>query len=348
MSATIEINQGSYKIRGADTSMAGYRFALLAQYREGKDGGYVTVDGATCSPANSGVPERAIRIRCDSAASYSVVEGFEPEVVEPVARATQSRETDEEIIERTRARFNVLHDMTQAVKEGNVRAMIVTGPPGVGKSFGVEEVLNRNDIFDTLGNRKPKYEVVKGAMSAIGLYVKLYQYAEQGNVIVFDDCDSVLLDDLSLNILKAALDTSKKRRIAWNTDSAVLRREGVPDSFEFKAGAIFITNIKFDNIKSKKLKDHLEALESRCHYIDLQMDTEREKVLRIQQIVEDGMLDSYEFDPVAKDEVVNFVKTNAKKLRELSLRTVLKVADLRKAFPMTWDSMAAVTVMKRG
>ena len=78
------------------------------------------------------------------------------------------------------------------------------------------------------------------------------------------------------------------------------------------------------------------------------MDTEREKVLRIQQIVEDGMLDSYEFDPVAKDEVVNFVKTNAKKLRELSLRTVLKVADLRKAFPMTWDSMAAVTVMKRG
>ena len=83
-------------------------------------------------------------------------------------------------------------------------------------------------------------------MSAIGLYTKLYEYSDKGNVVVFDDCDSVLLDDLALNILKAALDTSKKRRISWNTDSTYLRKEGIPDSFEFNAGAIFITNIKFE------------------------------------------------------------------------------------------------------
>ena len=109
-------------------------------------------------------------------------------------------ETDEQIIERTRLRFEILKDMTKAVKTGDVRAMIVTGPPGVGKSFGVEEVLNKDDLFDQIGQRKPKYEVVKGAMSAVGLYSKLYQYSEKGNVIVFDDCDSVLLDDLSLNL----------------------------------------------------------------------------------------------------------------------------------------------------
>jgi hypothetical protein len=164
---------------------------------------------------------------------------------------------------------------------------------------------------------------------------------------VFDDCDSVLLDDLSLNILKAALDTSKKRTISWNTDSSMLRREGVPDRFEFKGGAIFITNIKFENVRSKKLQDHLAALESRCHYIDLQMDTDREKVLRIKQIVADGMLDSYEFEDIQKDEVVEFVDGNRSRLRELSLRTVLKVADLRKSFPSNWKAMADVTVMKR-
>jgi DNA-binding NarL/FixJ family response regulator len=185
-------------------------------------------------------------------------------------------------------------------------------------------------------------------MSAVGLYSKLYQYSEKGNVIVFDDCDSVLLDDLSLNILKAALDTSKKRTISWNTDSRLLRSEGVPDKFEFKAGAIFITNIKFENVRSKKLQDHLAALESRCHYIDLQMDTDREKVLRIKQIVTDGMLDSYEFEQIQKDEVIEFILENKSKLRELSLRTVLKTADLRKSFPTTWKSMAEVTIMKRG
>jgi DNA-binding NarL/FixJ family response regulator len=267
---------------------------------------------------------------------------------EPVPDDVTLNETDDEIVERLRSRFEVLKDMTKAVKEGHVRAMIVTGPPGVGKSYGIEEVLSKDDLFDQIGNRKPKYEIVKGAMSAVGLYKKLYQYSDKGNIIVFDDCDSVLLDDLSLNILKGALDSSKKRTISWNTDSRVLRQEGVPDKFEFKAGAIFITNIKFEHVRSKKLKDHLEALESRCHYIDLQMDTQREKVLRIKQITADGMLDHYEFEPVVKDEIIEYVMMNKDKMRELSLRTVLKVADLRKSFPTQWQGMAEVTVMKRG
>ena len=257
-----------------------------------------------------------------------------------------AHKTDEEIIEKTRARFQVLTDMTRAVKAGDVRAMIVTGPPGVGKSFGVEEVLAKDDLFNTLGERKPKYEIVKGAMSAIGLYSKLYKFSEPKNIVVFDDCDSILLDDVALNILKAALDTSKKRTISWNTDSRVLRSEGVPDKFDFKGGAIFITNLKFENVRSKKLQEHLAALESRCHFIDLRMDTDREKVLRIKQIVKDGMLDSYELEDTAKDEIVNFILENRSHMRELSLRTVLKCADLKKSFPANWQNMAKVTVMK--
>jgi len=258
-------------------------------------------------------------------------------------------ETDEEILDRLRDRFGILEDMTRAVKKGDVRAMIVTGPPGVGKSFGVEKVLSKHDVFADVANdsKLKKYEVVKGAMSAIGLYSKLYEYSDKKCILVFDDCDSVLLDDLSLNILKAALDTSKKRTIHWNTDSRLLRSEGVPNSFEFKGGAIFITNIKFDHVKSKKLKDHLEALESRCHYLDLTIDTEREKVLRIKQVVtEHGMLDSYELSDQAKLDVVDFVEANKDRMRELSLRTVLKVADLRASMPDKWRAVAEVTCMR--
>ena len=186
-------------------------------------------------------------------------------------------------------------------------------------------------------------------MSALGLYAKLYEYSDEKSVLVFDDCDSVLLDELSLNILKGALDSSKKRYIAWNTDSRLLRSEGIPDRFEFKGAAIFITNIKFEHVRSKKLKDHLDALESRCHYIDLQMDTQREKILRIKQVVnEAGMLDDHEFTEEQKAEVVDFIEANQSKLRELSLRMVLKIADLRKSFPTTWQAMAKTTCMKRG
>ena len=356
MTALIEIREGTYKIRGNDTSMAGFRFELVEGFKASATGGYVTVNGSSVQPKNTGIPDRSIRIKCDSIDSYVVVSGAVPATPAgdksleqiKVSDAVVAHETDDAIIERLRNRFEVLKDMTQAVKEGTVRAMIVTGPPGVGKSFGVDEVLSKDDLFDTLGQRKPKYEIVKGAMSAIGLYSKLYEYSEKGNVIVFDDCDSVLLDDLSLNILKAALDSSKKRTISWNTDSRMLRQEGVPDKFEFKAGAIFITNIKFENVRSKKLQDHLAALESRCHYIDLQMDTDREKCLRIKQITQDGMLDTYDFEGNEKEEIIEYIMTNRAKMRELSLRTVLKVADLRKSFPNNWTSMAEVTVMKRG
>ena len=258
-------------------------------------------------------------------------------------------ETDEEIMIRLGKRFEILEDMTRAVKKGDVRAMIVTGPPGVGKSFGVEKVLSRHDVFADVANdgKLKKYEVVKGAMSAIGLYKKLYEFSDRKCILVFDDCDSILLEDLSLNILKAALDSSKKRTIHWNTDSRLLRSEGVPNSFEFKGGAIFISNIKFDHVKSKKLKDHLEALESRCHYLDLTIDTVREKMLRIRQVVRDcGMLDDYGFEDAAKAEVVDFIEANKTKMRELSLRMVLKVADLRKSMPANWQAVAEVTCIR--
>ena len=260
----------------------------------------------------------------------------------------QSNETDAEIIERMRERFEILDDMTRAVKKGAVRAMIVTGAPGVGKSYGVEQVLGKHQLLADVANdsKLKKFEIVKGAMSALGLYKKLYEYSDAKCILVFDDCDSVLLDDLSLNILKAALDTSKKRMIHWNTDSRLLREEGVPNSFEFKGGAIFITNINFQNIRSKKLQDHLAALESRCHYIDLTIHSERDKMLRIKQIVGDGMLADYEFSAEQTAELVEFIDVNKRKLRELSLRTVLKAADLIKSFPHKWQRVAEVSLMR--
>ena len=355
--------EGYYNIRGNPVNVGGMTFKLVEDFKVGKDGeGYVTVDGSS----QPGFPERNIRVKCRQGA-YSAAGSTQPipegvsmltalkskkgETVTDftqvkVADSAVTHETDEQIIERTRMRFQILQDMTQAVKGGDVRAMIVTGPPGVGKSFGVEEVLAKDDLFDMMGQRKPKYEIVKGAMSAIGLYSKLYKYSDPKSILVFDDCDSILLDDVALNILKAALDSSKKRTISWNTDSRVLRSEGVPDKFDFKGGAIFITNLKFENVRSKKLQEHLAALESRCHYIDLRMDTDREKMLRIKQIVKDGMLDSYELEDIAKDEVVNFIDEHRNVMRELSLRTVLKVADLRKSFANNWQNMARVTVMR--
>ena len=329
----IKIINGTYRLRGKETDMSGIVFPMAKEFTMGTSGGAVTVD----STSVTGLPNRNIKIKCSSPEDY--------QLVGEAAKNDLPEESDAEIVERIRERFDMLKDMTKAVKKGNVRAMIVSGPPGVGKSHGVEEVLDRYATMESLGAGKT-HEVIKGAMSPIGLYCKLFNMADKGKVVVFDDCDSIFQDDLSLNILKAALDSKKNRWIHWNTDSFKLRNEGVPDKFKFEASAIFITNLKFDKVKGK-LREHLEALESRCHYMDLTIDSDKDKVLRIKQVVQDGMLDDRKLSEDVKTDIMDFVEINKSKLRELSLRTVLKVADLATAFPDRWEAMAENTVMRR-
>jgi len=340
MTQMVYVKNGSYGAPGKAADVSDIAFKLVEGYKEGARGGYVTVDGRSAT----GFPERNIRIKCDSEDDVMHV-GADGWI--ELEETVKPHETDEEIMARIGSRFEMLEEMTAATKKGQVKALIVTGAPGVGKSHGVERVLGMHDTYSLMTDTPPTYEVVKGAMSALGLYMKLYEYSDANNILVFDDCDSILLDDLSLNILKAALDSKKSRRISWNTDSRVLNNEGIPNSFEFKGSVIFITNIKFENVRSAKLKAHLEAIESRCHYMDLTIDTMHEKILRIRQVVRTNMLGDYALSAQVKEDIIDFVDTNKDRLRELSLRTVIKIADLAVAFPNKWETIAATTVMKR-
>lgn len=260
----------------------------------------------------------------------------------------ESNETDDEIIERLRERFQILEDMTRAVKQGHVRAMIVSGAAGVGKSWGVENVLADYQLIADIANNEKlrQFEVVKGKISALGLYAKLYQYRDPKNVIVFDDIDDVLMEESCLNILKAAVNTSGSCTVHWNTDSRKLDREDIPNSFDFRGGLIFITNINLADVRSKRTASHIRALESRCHTIDLTIHTQREILLRIRQLIKDGMLDNYGFAQETVDEIVNFIEDNKGQAEVLDLRTVIKLADLCRAFPDRWKAMANVTLLK--
>ena len=336
MTATIRVKQGSYR----NTPVGGQVFELVEQFKTGAKGGFVTVKNGGSFP---GFPEN-VRVAVSSPADYEFVTG--EDAVQTVACDTVA-ETDEQAIERIRERFDILHAMTKAATNGDIRAMIVSGPPGVGKSFGVEQEIEKACLFDQIAGKRLRAEVVKGSATALGLYSTLYKYSDSNCVLVFDACDSILLDDVALNLLKGALDSGKKRKISWLSDSNLLRREGIPDSFNFNGSVIFITNLKFDQMKSQKLRDHLDALQSRCHYLDLTLDTQRDKVLRIKQIAADGELFAdYDFEKCVEDEIIAFMEINKNKLRELSLRMALKIADLRKSFPSNWMMMAKTTCMK--
>jgi hypothetical protein len=73
----------------------------------------------------------------------------------------------------------------------------------------------------------------------------------------------------------------------------------------------------------------------------------RDRFLRIKQIYRKGELFAdYDFTPEQGDEVIAFMEQNQTKLREMSLRMALKIADLTKVSADNWKALAATTCMK--
>jgi hypothetical protein len=292
-----------------------------------------------------------IQVKDSTAFEYLSVK-HQPTTVREVPTSI-TYESDEDAMNRIASRFAILDQMTAATINGDIRAMIVSGPPGVGKSFGVEQQLEKFSLFDQLADKKIRYEIIKGAITPLHLYAQLYKFQDAKNVIVFDDIDSVFSDELSLNILKAALDSGKRRKIFWNSDSHMLRREGIPDNFDFKGSVIFITNLNLGDVKSKKMQDHMEALQSRCHYLDLTINDTRDKMLRIRQVHRDasrnkigGLFADYDFEGTEDEDIMTFMWENRTRLREISLRCALKIADLIRISQSGWRELALITVCK--
>ncbi len=341
--STIRILSGSYRNQPVVDEV----FTLVKGFQTGKKGNYVTVK----NEGQFAIAIAEVKVKVDSIEDIQFMNGEEVlgNVIEFKAKQEVSSETETEAMDRIALRFGILDEMASACISGDIRAMIVSGPPGVGKSHGVETQMEKASMFDKIADKKIRFNVVKGAMTALGLYAQLYKYSDRKNVLIFDDCDSVFGDELALNILKAALDSGKTRKICWNSDSRLLREEGIPNQFNFNGSAIFITNLKFENVKSKKLQDHLEALQSRCHFLDLTINSERDKMLRIKQVHRDadgGVFKDYDFEEIQSNEILEFMWENHGKLRELSLRMCLKIADLVKISPTNWKNLARTTCMK--
>lgn len=254
-------------------------------------------------------------------------------------------ETDQEIEQKLNDRFEVLADMTEAATVGAIRSMIVSGPGGLGKSYTVEKTLSSWDPNGT------NYTVVRGFIRATGLFKLLYQNRAPGQVLVFDDADSVFLDDVSVNLLKAVCDSTEKRIVSYMSEGVLIddeTAERLPKSFEFEGTIIFITNMDFDGMidRGSKLAPHLEAMLTRSHYIDLAMKTRRDYIIRIKQVVAAGMLRGRGLDAEAETDVMEFIDENQDCLRELSLRMAIKLADIRKRNSKTWKKTARVTCCK--
>lgn len=317
-----------------------------------------------CARETAGFPDKTIYIYIPNSDAIEAAE-------KPAAYGDQR--TDEQIQGHIGDVFEFMELLTEGTCQGKVRATIISGGAGVGKSFGVEKILRESSIYDRLawdedgeddedvrrtevvGSQKkfqPKYTILKGATSAVILYATLHKYSEAGEVLVLDDSDSVFQDIDSLNILKAALDTGPRRILTYSKDSHILKEKGVPNKFEYKGSIIFITNIDFEayceNRPNSSLTPHLKALMSRCHYLDMGLHTPRERLLQVKLVHEtSGFLFQHGCDAKAAQEVIDYMDENAHCLREVSLRAAISIAEKRALAPTKWRQMTQLMEFKK-
>ena len=283
------------------------------------------------SPENGGVPTSKLKAML----------GVDiPEMVIP-----ERTESDGEIEARLTQNFMAMDIMVSAVALGKARAMIISGPPGLGKSYGVAKILEK------VAAKGVKAEMVRGFAHPTGMYKTLYEYRDSKSCVVFDDCDSAFLDEGSLNLLKTACDTTRTRKLSWLAETHMKdgSSESLPNSFEFEGSIIFITNYDFDYLiaKSKSLGPHFEALQSRSYYLDLDIKTPRDRLIRIKQVVKMGGLKEHGVNPTQEYMLMAFLEKHAAEFRELSIRTLVKLVSLMRIHDTRWQALAKAVMFKR-
>lgn len=311
-----------------------------------------SVPGATTSAASvSSVKSKArkqglLNSTASTTSAADLVARFAPEDLPEV--------TDEERSDRIRTRFNTLERMAMKVTDGDLPAIIVSGPPGLGKSFTVEQVLSEkygdpiSPLDEGFDAEAPTYDMICGTITPPGLILALWNM-RNGGVVVLDDCDDVFRDETCLNILKAVLDSSERRIVSYRKQAHWMDEYGIPQSFEFKGSVVFCTNIDFEAAirKGTPMAPHFEALIDRSLYLHLSMRTQDDFIMRIQHVaLEDGLLNSKGLDDEQAEEIFEFIVQNKDRFYGLSLRLVGQIAFCYMADPDTWKVDVEATKMR--
>lgn len=230
-----------------------------------------------------------------------------------------------------------LDSLVKALVKGSFNAMFVTGKGGTGKTQTVEKALQAEGLSDGEG-----YVKIAGAASAPGIYTVLYN--NRHSIILFDDSDGALADVDARNILKAATDTKKERKISWGKKSSFIFNplgadakkhfndpDMAPSEFIFYGRVIFISNMSLDKL------DPDGSLRTRAFIVNID-PSDDEMIAYMEKILPDIKLErGLTLSPEERQHVLSIVKKN--KRAGLSLRKLVRAMNLAASGEPNWEKL---------
>lgn len=246
--------------------------------------------------------------------------------------------------------FGHMASLVSVLARGKIKALLIYGGPGIGKTYVVNQTLEKEGL--TKGNG---YVVIKGRVTTATLYQILYLHRE-GGIVMFDDADSIWKDHEAANILKAALDSYDERVISWYSGRTVNiskmpkdAREDFyteldrrieddpadpkikyPSEFEYKGRICFISNLSVHQFD--------DAVLNRSVKIDMTL-TQDQLFQRME-----GILDKMGDPSVPKDakrEIIDFLKTSIASgvMSSASMRTYIAAESLYSSGLPNWREL---------
>lgn len=250
----------------------------------------------------------------------------------------------------------VFHQMelyVKSVASGHDMSLILCGDPGIGKTFGVKKCLidsgfteittddpgvddfQDEDSADIRELGETQYLFISGKITAASMYKIFVQY--NGALVVFDDCDSVFGNSDGINLLKAATDDKKVRRISMITAQTQSKKSTVPPSFDYTGRVIFITN--------KYLREIDEAIKSRALVCEIDLTSEQ-IIERIKAVMKKIMPD---VQMEIKKEVLDFLLEINHLYTKIDFRTFQQCVKERLRGSPNWKKLVGNQIIqKRG
>lgn len=185
-----------------------------------------------------------------------------------------ANKNEQEILDEILDKFAELEEAVEDVMDGILNPLIVKGPPGVGKSKGIEIAskqfgVKSTDLISSTFTPWTKQEredmgigaypwrcdyeeKINGALmrgADYGLWqlvTDLYANREDG-VLCMDDNDEILRDPTVMALLQKATEQEKTNVIAYGKAASTqeLQLRGVPARFETRCPVIILSNIDF-------------------------------------------------------------------------------------------------------
>jgi hypothetical protein len=251
--------------------------------------------------------------------------------------------SEQEIVAEYNEAIQLTGELAEVAAKGEIRSIVLTGGPGIGKSYKTETTLEH--LADTRGTH---WELLNVRVSPPKLFATLYRYSKPKDVLVLDDADGLLGDEKGLNLLKAAMDSKPVRKITWGAEAPWLKRDGIEATFPYEGSIMFITNLPIRQLKDKMDRNsaHIAAVFDRAHVLDLEMRDRWSRFICTKfMVTKRHILMAHAGISKAEESVIwNWIMENRFHIENISLRTAIKVALNFKSWPNHWEAVSKKTI----